>query len=285
MKKILIIISSLIIMSFTSSDKPAYKLFDSSGKEISFSKMIKQIENTDIILFGELHNNSLCHWLELEVLKELQTSGKKIIVGMEMFELDNQLILDEYFSGLISKKSFESEMRLWDNYKTDYRPIVEYSKENNIQLIATNIPRRYASFVYNQSLKNLSKLSKEAFQYFAPLPIKYDTILTCYKNMEQNSMHTSGESFLVEAQVIKDATMANSILKNYKQGNVFIHYNGAYHSDNHESIEWFLRQENENIRIMTISTVEQKSVDKLEKENIDIADFIIAVPESMTSSF
>jgi len=41
------------------------------------------------------------------------------LLGAEMFESDNQLILNEFMKGKISKSSFESEMRLWKNYSTD----------------------------------------------------------------------------------------------------------------------------------------------------------------------
>jgi uncharacterized iron-regulated protein len=29
--------------------------------------------------------------------------------------------------------------QLWSNYQTDYRPLVDFAKENNLRFIATNI--------------------------------------------------------------------------------------------------------------------------------------------------
>ena len=48
-------------------------------------------------------------------------------MGMEMFESDNQLILDEYLHGQITGDRFEDEARLWPNYSTDYAGLISYA--------------------------------------------------------------------------------------------------------------------------------------------------------------
>jgi len=39
------------------SDKPAYFLFNKDGKAVKYEKMLNQLEGTDIVLFGEYHDN------------------------------------------------------------------------------------------------------------------------------------------------------------------------------------------------------------------------------------
>ena len=97
-------------------------------------------------------------------------------MGAEMFESDNQLLVNEYFEGFIRTKDFEKEMRLWDNYKTDYKPLIEFAKTNNIQFVATNVPRRYAAIVSKNGFSKLDSLSEDSKAYLAPLPILYDTL-------------------------------------------------------------------------------------------------------------
>ena len=75
------------------------------------------------------------------------------------------------------------------------------------------------------------------------------------------------------------------ILQNYKENSLFVHYNGAYHSNNYEGILWYLRLERPNLEYGTISTVMQDDVHKLEDENIGIADFIICVDSDMTTTY
>ncbi len=277
-------------MSFSgfSQNLQAFKIYDAKGKEVSYEQMIKSLTFADIVFFGELHNNPIAHWLELKVAENLyEAKGKNLIIGAEMFEADNQLIMDEYMTGLISEKNFEDEARLWPNYSTDYKPIVTFAKANNIPLIATNIPRRYANIVYKNNFAGLDKLSDEAKKYIAPLPIKFDANANCYKEMIEGmaAMGNHGGETIAKAQAIKDATMAHFILKNLKEGQLFYHFNGSYHSDNHEGICLYIGYENPKLKVITISTVLQKDISKLDAENQEIADFIICVPEDMTTTY
>ena len=86
----------------------------------------------------------------------------------------------------------------------------------------------------------------------------------------------------MEAQALKDATMAHFMLLNRVEGNVYYHLNGSYHSDYHQGIIWYIQQKLPEAQIGTISTVTQENISKLDKEHFGKADFIICVPESMT---
>ena len=208
-----------------------------------------------------------------------------------MFETDNQLILDEYISGKIKTSSFEAEAKLWPNYKTDYKALVEFARKNKIPFIATNIPRRYASLVNKSGFEALDALSKDAKSFIAPLPFDYNADLNCYKQMlKTDSSSNMGASShitpnLPKAQAAKDATMAHFILKNRNKGQVFLHFNGCYHSDNFESMVWYLKEAKPKLKILTISSVEQEAIDTLAKVNINKADYILCIPESMTKSY
>jgi hypothetical protein len=89
---------------------------------------------------------------------------------------------------------------------------------------------------------------------------------------------------LVDAQAIKDATMAHFIMRYWAPGKLFLHFNGAYHSDDFESMVWFLKQANEELKIITISTVSQDDIEELDKESLGKAHFIITVPSQMTQT-
>jgi len=52
-------------------DKPAYRLFDRNGVEISYHAMLDNLALSDVVLFGELHNNPIVHWLQFETIKDL----------------------------------------------------------------------------------------------------------------------------------------------------------------------------------------------------------------------
>ena len=284
MKTVLtIVILTLSLNGFAKKHYDSYKIYNAKGKEVSFVKMIKAMQNKSYIFMGEYHNNAISHWLQVEVMTELYNIyKKKLVLGAEMFEADNQYILDEYLKGQISAKNYQNEMRLWPNYNTDYKPLVEFAKEKELKFIASNIPRRYANMVYKKGLKSLNSLSDLAKSFIVPLnSFKFDSTITCYK--EIYNMQHGGEG-MATAQAIKDATMAYFILQNTKPNSVFLHFQGAYHSDNYEGIVYYLKQQINIEKILTISTVTQNNIDTLLDENKNIADFIICVKENVTNT-
>lgn len=267
--------------------KPAYTLFTSEGKEASYTKMIKELAKADVILFGELHDNAIGHWLELQVAKDVFAINPKITLGFEMFEADNQLVLDEFVSGAIEERHLLHEAKVWDNYKNDYKPLVEFAKENKLKAVATNVPRRYANLVFRKGVEALMELPDEAKRYIAPLPIEIDLALPGYKNMVNtmggHGTPGSGEN-IARSQAVKDATMAHFLLQNHSDG-ISIHFHGAYHSQNFEGIYWYLKRARPELKIVTIHSAQQNVIDKLEEENKNTADFIICIPSDMTKTY
>lgn len=279
-----ILLTVINILSFGQT-KPAYIIFDNKAKESSYQKLLNEAQDSDIIIFGELHNNPICHWLQLELTKDLyEFIDDSLVLGAEMFEADNQLLLDEYIYGKINEKNFKNEVKLWSNYDTDYKPLVEFSRDKHLCFIASNIPRRYASLVFNNGLKALDSLDSEAYKFIPPLPFKIDISLKSYQDLLKMEDAPHSNENMPYAQAVKDATMAYFILKNWTKNKLFLHFNGAYHSNNYEGIVWHLKQRMPDLNILTISTVEQENIDILNKESINIADFIICVPENMTKT-
>ena len=292
MKLSAILFILIISLQAFSQDKPAYKIFNGEGKRADYEDIIKAATKSDVVFFGELHDNPIAHWLELEVTKSLFSSrGKDLILSAEMFETDNQILIDEYFAGLIKESSFETEVRLWKNYATDYKPLLNFARENGLKFVASNIPRRYASVVSAGGFEALQNVSPEGLKYIAPLPIEYDPELDCYKDMLSMGSSIGGtmggkvSENLPKAQAIKDATMAKSIVNNLQKGQILLHYNGSYHSDKHMGILWYLNKYNPAIKSLTISAVLQDEIEKMSDENKGLADFVIVIPSSMTRTY
>lgn len=289
MNKIIYLAFLGILLGFAPAKKKsietrAFSIFDKTGKEIEFDKVVNELVKADVLFFGEYHNNPICHWLQLRLVKMAHDLKKdQVCLAAEMFEADGQTIFDEYLNGKISEKTFESEMRLWPNYKTDYKPLVLFAKENKLAFVAANIPRRYANMVYTGGFEALYVINEEAKKWIAPLPIAFDAELGCYKKMKEMSGGHGGDNIL-KSQAIKDATMAWFIHKNFKPGKLIIHFNGSWHSDNYEGIQWYLKSYNKEIKLSSITTVSQKEVSKLESENKGLADFIIVVADDMTTT-
>ena len=203
------IITSLLLFATILSaaqDKQAYQIFDKNGKKTSYEKLLKAGEKSEVVLFGEYHDNSVVHWLQLEFTKDL-AQKKDLVLGAEMLEADNQTQVNQYLKGEINQKQMDSSARLWKNYKTDYKTLVDFAKEKKFSFIATNVPRRYASLVFKKDLVALDSLSAQEKSWIAPLPIEFDINLPGYKSMMGMQGGHAGEK-IPKAQTIKDATMA-----------------------------------------------------------------------------
>lgn len=287
MKKIVLLGSTLILMSFSivTDTSNAYALYDAKGKSSDYTALLTEAKKADIVLFGELHDNPIIHWLQKELTRDLYSDKKdKLVLGAEMFEADDQIALNEYLSGRISEKTLKDEVKLWTNFATDYKPLLDYAKKNNLKFVAANIPRRYANMVYSRGTACLDSIDIEAKKWIVPLPFKYDGNVKAYKDIFENSGGHGGDN-LPKSQAIKDATMAYFIMKNWSKGQIFLHYNGAYHSNHHSGIEWYLKQNNPNIKVMVISSSEQDDISKLKEETFDSGDFIIVTPSNMTKTY
>ncbi|MGB7786390.1 MAG: ChaN family lipoprotein [Salinimicrobium sp.] len=286
------LITGLALFLFFSNsiaqNKSAYQLFTNSGEIADYNKMITDLAQSDMVFFGEYHNDPIAHWLQLEISKSLlKVKGEKLFFGAEMFESGNQLVLDEYLNGLYSEEKMLPEItQLWKNYKTDYKPLLDLAKENDLRFIATNIPRRYAAMINSMGMDALDKLSPEALELISPDLKKYfDPTLKAYAEMADNMGGHVPENMLniQTAQASKDATMAYFAMKNHEPGDLLFHIQGSYHSNYDQGIIWWVNKVRPGLNIKSITTVSQSEWDEMTKEERStIANYIIVVPDSMT---
>lgn len=285
-KSFILLLTMLIGTCLHAQDKPAYTIFTKSGAKANYQQMLDHALKADVTFFGELHNNSLGHWLQLQLTSDVFKKEQSLTLAFEMFEADIQYVVDEYMNGMIDERNFLKDARVWDNYKTDYKPLVEFAKKNKLPVLATNIPRRYANLVYRKGAGVLDSLGNMAKQSLPPIPFDVDLSLPGYKEMitTMGGHGASGTAELMAvSQASKDAAMAYFTSK-YITKKV-IHFNGAYHSKDDEGILWYLRKYRPNLKIVTIHMVEQADISTLASEHLNSADYIICIPADMAKSY
>lgn len=275
----------LFVFPAFAQDPAAYKWYTGAGKKTSFEKLVKATGGVDFVFFGELHDDPVAHWMQNELAKRMYANGGgKLTIGAEMLERHQQEAVNNFLSGKWDAKTLQDSTKMWSNFKTDYLPLMTWARDNKQKVVATNITRKYASLVFKKGLKALDTLSQAEKDQIYPLEIfRIDTTLSQYRELVKMGMemHASGYDFAC-AQAIKDATMADAIRNHWQPGTPFLHLNGSYHSDFHQGITWYLKSELKGIKILTISTVTQSQLDKLDEEYRNKADFILVVPEGMT---
>lgn len=267
----------------------SFQVYNQKGKELRFDKWIKDLAKEDVILFGELHNSAINHWLQYETLKALHAATEaNITVGAEMFERDAQIVINEYLNGIIKLNHLISEGKAWDNFKTDYLPILDFCKDSGINFIATNVPRRYASLVSREGLDGLNRLSEEGKKYVYNDVFEVSMDTPGYQEMLGMMGHGHGGGNpmnFVTAQAIKDITMAESIAKNKEDKKLFLHLNGDFHSKSFGGIYWYLNQLDKGLDAVVISVVLSDSVQDFDESWSSLGDYIIVINQNVTTTY
>lgn len=281
----LILLNLPFISSGQNGDEglPAYRLADEKGNSISYRDLVNKALEADVVLFGELHDDPIGHWLQLRLTRALyKKKGEELQLGAEMYEASDQLILDEYLNGYARMKDLKRSAKLWDNFDTDYRPVLKYARRHSIPFLASNVPRRYAALVHRKGRSALDSLSEEALRYMAE-DFTFDSSLTSYQQVMK--MGHGGGKRIAQAQALKDATMASRIHDRYEKGELFLHFNGSFHSDAHEGIAHYLKKELPKAKILVISSLRVKDVKAPKDVNWERkGDINLLVPMDMTST-
>ena len=271
-----------------------YRIYDGQGNPATMNQVIDAVGKSDAVFLGENHDDAVAHYLQAEIFKKtFETYGKnrKVTLSLEMFERDVQIVLNEYLKDLITEKKFLDDSRPWNNYKTDYRPLVEFAKQNKLDVVAANAPRRYVNMVSRNGRESLDQLSPEAKKWLAPLP--YAESSDAYAKKFTDLMggmpsNTQNVSKILESQTLWDTTMAFSIadyLKNNKNALV-VHLNGSFHTENRLGTAEQLLKFNPKLKVLVITIKSEDDFNKFDKtKHSNLGDFVILTDAKIPRSF
>ncbi|MDY6915411.1 MAG: ChaN family lipoprotein [Candidatus Cloacimonadota bacterium] len=274
----------LLIISFFFL-KAEYKIYTDST-EIKLPQLVDKLQAYDVIFFGEIHDDSLLHNIEFQLLKKMFEKDPRLCVSLEMFERDVQHLLNNYLQDQVSEKEFLQKSRPWPNYQTDYRPLVEFAKQNSLPVLAANVPRRYAALLNKHGKSVLDSLQAAEKEFIADSLVvtegeyKERFLQTMASNMglqQVSHIHHKMLESVYAAQCLKDDTMAESIA-NFIQKNPqtkVIHYNGEFHSDYHLGTAQKLKSMSPELKISVIATQPLSFGSELKLIDADKGDFII----------
>jgi len=275
------------IFSQTQITDANFRVFDAKGNASSLGSIIEALAQTDVVFLGEQHDDAVGHFLEAEIFKrafERYGNSRRLVLSMEMFERDTQSILDEYLADIINEANFISSARAWGNYKTDYKPLIEFAKANRLPVVAANAPRRYVNRVSRLGRNSLDILPGNVKEWLAPLPFADSS--EAYANKFRNLMSAGGggapahisQQNILDSQTLWDATMADSIshaLKRNKHA-LIVHLNGSFHSENRLGAPEHLAKYSRKARFLVVTIRYDESFPNFEKSrNENLGDFVI----------
>ncbi len=283
------IILSQVSLLVAQPDSTRYRIYDTqSQQEITLAQLADNLSRTDVVFFGEEHNDSVAHVLQYELLIALHERYTNVALSMEMFVSDDQLVLDEYLLGLITERNLSKDVVLWNNYN-DYRPLVEYAKEHQLPVLAANAPSRYTNRVTREGLQSLNALDKAAKKLLAPLPI--DTLTGAYYDKFAGLMgghEGMGNLKIYQSQNLWDATMAYRISRFTKKKPVkkILHLNGRFHSDEKLGTVAQLKKYASKLSVANISCfANERFNDPDWNEFTHLGDYIILTDPTVPKTF
>lgn len=258
-----------------------------------FEAMLAELARADVVMVGEQHDDPNTHRLEAAILQGLVRRNVDATVSLEMFERDAQQLVDGYLGGSLTEEEFLKGSRPWPRYATDYRPLVELARVKGWPVIASNVPRTYASAVAKGGVAILDALAPSEraliaqdiqcpadayFERFAETMNSHP--MPGAENQSAEERRAINERFYF-AQCVKDETMAESIAreverKDRRPGPV-VHYNGAFHSDFGAGAAERVRRRLPGRRVVVLSMLPVADIDTVapEGEELRRADYLV----------
>lgn len=297
MKNIFFAVFVTLMLNFSGfgqTDEAKYRVFDAQGNSSSLEKIIEAAARTDVVFLGEQHDDATAHALQMQIFKaivEKYAGERKIALSLEMFERDVQIVIDEYLNNLISEAHFLRSSRPWDNYKQDYRPLVELAKAQKLPVIAANAPRRYVNMVSRGGRDSLNALSHAAKKWLAPLPFNQasETYAAKFKALMGGSGEASmGLNNILDSQSLWDATMAYAVAEFLKSNKkpLVVHLNGSFHTENRLGTPEHLLNFNRKSKFIVVTMRYEENFTSFDKTKHEkLGDFVILTDTKVPRSF
>lgn len=289
MKQLLFCAGLLALLNTVLHAQPAanpqhYKVYDGAGRPADLEQIVAAIEKSDAVFLGELHDDTVGHAIQFDLFRQAVARfapDRSVALSLEMFERDVQVVVDEYLAGLISETHLMSSSRPWGNYKTDYRPLLELAKEKRLAVIAANAPRRYVNMVSRNGREALTRLSKDARKWLAPLP--YGEPSEAYARKFRALMGPSAEAQMgiekiLASQALWDATMAHSVARYLKDRKkpLVIHLNGGFHTESRLGTVEHLLKYRPKTKVLVVTIRYEDSFDTFDNaKHANLGDFVI----------
>jgi uncharacterized iron-regulated protein len=259
-----------------------YAIYHGSGERADPGTLLQTIRHADVLLIGELHDDQAGHRFKRRLLEEVDRGDpRQLVLSLEMFERDVQLVVDEYLAGFITEAHFMASARSWPNYERDYRPLVEYARAHGLPVVAANVPRRYVNAVARDGISVLDTLFAASRRWLPQLPIPEASDAYGEQFLSQmQGMHGHGgpsPERLLEAQRVWDAGMAESIIRAFRQeqNRLVMHVAGSFHVERDTGIPDVLRKLAPELRVVSLIT--RPGVEFSADDHGGLGDFVVIV--------
>ena len=225
--------------------QPWQVLETGTGRVLSYSDWLEDLERYDIVYLGEEHFNRYHIEAALRILDHLTSVGIRPSIGMEMFGWDGQPALDHYLlDGETERNDFLTQVRWkqnWGGAFEAYEPLVVFARKHRLPILAMNPPRPLIRLVVKLGLDRAKQtqdwttwsLQQEDIVDDPAYRAKIlDQLRRCHGGGTETSYRT-----MYEASMVRDEGMAKTLvarLADFRDaegasGSVIVSYTGSGH--------------------------------------------------------
>jgi uncharacterized iron-regulated protein len=230
----------------------------SSGKPpvVAPASQLLGAENPQVLLLGEVHDNTQGHKLRYELLRQRVEAGWRPVIVMEQFDRENQDVLSKAQKGCLDAQCVIQVVggARWDWQL--YYPVIQLALTYQLPLVAANLSRADASRVVRDGVKSsFDPQSAAEFKLDQPLPAAVRTtqqeeIVAGHCNMLPEMMIGG----MVDAQVARDIWMAKIIRDQLPRDVVLIAGNGHVRKD--VGVGYWLSQAAPALKVRSVGFIE-----------------------------
>jgi uncharacterized iron-regulated protein len=143
-----------------------------AGTTLTPQDLPARLTGARLVLLGETHTHEEAHRVQLRVIRALHATGRRVLIGLEMFPYTEQKVLDEWNAGRLTEQEFVARSRWYEHWGYHwhyYRDIFLFAREQGLPMHAVNTPREVVTAVRKKGFENLTE--EEA----AHVPPRIDT--------------------------------------------------------------------------------------------------------------
>ncbi|MDX1757197.1 MAG: ChaN family lipoprotein [Marinobacter sp.] len=237
------------------------RLFDPTRQRpISFEQLTRRLADSDVVVIGEYHGHHGAHLLQARLQQALFRQQPNQVLTMEQFTVADQAALDRYLKNETGEAEMIEDANAWDNYRASYRPLVEFAKQHQRPVVATNAPQPLVRCIARLGLDFFSQLPANRRDRLLELPlIGSEAYRKRFEQAVGGSHHGRSNSDVLQnsytAQLVRDNTMATQIARALDRhpGAQVLHTTGAFHSDFHQGTVAALKTLRPDLRVSVIS--------------------------------
>jgi len=180
-----------------------------TGNSIAVEAFLAALRTKKVIYVGERHDQPIDHGVQYAILRQLHRDVPSLAIGMEMFQVPFQEPLSRWSAGLIDETVLREETEYDERWGFDfsmYRPILEYARNQGIEVIALNAPRELAYAVAKDGLDSLSSDQASALPQLDLANEQHRALFDSEFDADDHSAEDAVDQYY-QAQVLWDETM------------------------------------------------------------------------------